>query len=411
MIVFKWTYIFSILQPEWTNAKTTCIYPTLSADQKINLWSYSNITALMNPSEIPLNHVPGVHRAHVIDENTPQSYRHRMPPERRTPEVYGRATLFNSRSPQQQQQQQQQQLLQQQQQLRPYEDMFNANQRSQADLSKDKLIDPQQPQQQQHRHFQQQSKFAQQQQFQPQNQPPQQYPGQHDYPHYPPHHHHHPDQPRFYDQQQQAVLNNSRQFQQQQYLQQHQQQQPHQHPYQPQQEQLNMRQPPAPGVRERIPRPHSADFLEYERQFGANPDQSPGPDGSGVPYRGQSRHPNRQQQPPRPKSSIEQRIPAELRRQMVEQQNIEDGFHRKSSTTPTPTPTMPSTSARNNNVLIAQQLLQNLQMDPSARSVNNFTPNGPRTPSLPRHPDTSTPNYRERPPQKINYDVSFIFLR
>jgi len=37
----------------------------------------------------------GVHRAHVIDENTPQSYRQRPQQERRTPEVYGRASNFN----------------------------------------------------------------------------------------------------------------------------------------------------------------------------------------------------------------------------------------------------------------------------------------------------------------------------
>lgn len=34
----------------------------------------------------------GVHHAHVIDDSTPQSYRQRPPQERRTPEVYGRAS-------------------------------------------------------------------------------------------------------------------------------------------------------------------------------------------------------------------------------------------------------------------------------------------------------------------------------
>jgi len=41
----------------------------------------------------------GVHRAHVIDENGQQSYRHRIPPERRTPEVYGRGTNLENLQP------------------------------------------------------------------------------------------------------------------------------------------------------------------------------------------------------------------------------------------------------------------------------------------------------------------------
>ena len=86
--------------------------------------------------------------------------------------------------------------------------------------------------------------------------------------------------------------------------------------------------------------------------------------------------------------------------QMIEQQNVEEGFQRLSSTTPTPT----STSHRN----VAHQF-QNLHLEPASRNVNNnFTPTEPRTPSLPRHPDTSTPNFRG-PAQKMNFNVS-LFL-
>jgi hypothetical protein len=163
--------------------------------------------------------------------------------------------------------------------------------------------------------------------------------------------------------------------------------------------------PRPPSSRERVPRPHSADFLEYERQFGPLEGQDAGPGNGGVPYRGQSRHPNRQQ-PPRPKSSIDQRIPSEVRRQMLEQQNHESGFQR---TAPPPSSSNPARHVNNvsgvNGVSYAQQQLQQLHLD-----GRTTTPVAPRTPSLPRHLDTSTPNYRDRTPQKLAYNVSSFGL-
>lgn len=60
----------------------------------------------------------GVHRAHVIDDNSPQSYRQRPPHERRTPEVYGRASNYN---PHQQYQ------YYPAQQTRPFDNFHNGN--------------------------------------------------------------------------------------------------------------------------------------------------------------------------------------------------------------------------------------------------------------------------------------------
>ncbi len=349
----------------------------------------------------------------MIDENTPQSYRHRLPQERRTPEVYGRAALLNSRQqqpigppPQQPPGQQQQQ------QVRPYEDVFNANTRPPLEIptGADNFSE------QQHRHFQQQQHFKQQQQqqFIPQQG-------------YPPHMHAQQEQNRFYDpnlsQQMPNNTNNSNSRQFQQFQGQHQQQQQQQHHQQqihPEQLAALRQARPASTV-ERVPRPHSADFLEYERQFGPQQDAGPGP--VGVPHRGQNSHhrlPNRPQ-PPRPKSSIEQRIPSELRRQMIEQQNVEEGLIRLSTTTPTPrlnnNLSHNNKNNNNNSFAYAQQQMQMLHLENSSNqivdnvSVNNNNNNNnvnvqnvPRAPTTPRQPETSTPNYRNRP-QKMNYNV------
>jgi hypothetical protein len=354
----------------------------------------------------------------VIDENTPQSYRHRLPQERRTPEVYGRAALLNSRQQQQQQTQQQpigqpppqpQQQPGQQQQVRPYEDVFNANTRPPLEIptGADNFSE------QQHRHFQQQQHFKQQQQqqFIPQLG-------------YPPHMHAQQEQNRFYDPNLSQQMpnnsnnNNSRQFQQFQGHQQQQQQQQHQQQIHPEQLAAMRQARPASTV-ERVPRPHSADFLEYERQFGPQQDSGPGP--VGVPHRGQNSHhrlPNRPQ-PPRPKSSIEQRIPSELRRQMIEQQNVEEGLIRLSTTTPTPrlnNNLSHNNKNNNNSFAYAQQQMQMLHLE-NNQIVDNVNVNNnninvqnvqsvPRAPTTPRQPETSTPNYRNRP-QKMNYNVRF----
>ncbi len=214
----------------------------------------------------------GVHRAHVIDENTPQSYRHRLPQERRTPEVYGRAAFFNNRQqlpPQQQQQQQP---------TRQYEDMYNANNRGQMDvpMPADNFSDLQQQhhQQQPQHHHQQQHQH--QQQFVPQ--PPLGYPA-----------HSQMNNSRYFDQHQ--TLPNNRQIQQ---HYQDQQQQQQQHPPMTREQLILMRQGRPASSRERVPRPHSADFLEYERQFGqTNIETEMGQEPmaqSGVPQRGQVKH-------------------------------------------------------------------------------------------------------------------------
>ena len=326
--------------------------------------------------------------------------------------MYGRAALLNSR---QQHQQQLQPPPPGQQQVRPYEDVFNANNRPPLEIpiGADNLSE------QQHRHFQQQQQFKQQQQQQQKQFVLQQG--------YPPHIHAQQEQNRFYDpnlsqQMPNNINNNSRQFQQFQVQQQQQQQQQQlQQQHQQQMHPDQMRQARPASTVERVPRPHSADFLEYERQFG--PQQEAGPGSVGVPHRGQSSHhrlPNRPQ-PPRPKSSIEQRIPAELRRQMIEQQNVEEGLVRLSTTTPTPrlnnnlNNNNNNSSSNNNNFAYAQQI-QNLHLENSSnRIVNNVNninnsnngnvQNVVRAPTTPRQPETSTPNYRDRP-QKMNYNVS-----
>ena len=310
----------------------------------------------------------------MIDDNTPQSYRHRLPQERRTPEVYGRAAFSQQQHhhPQQQHHQQHHHPQQQQQQLRQYEDMYNANNRGQQlppDISSD------------HRHLRQQ---------------PQLVPQPHIH-HVPENHINNNSSNRSFAQQ--PVLNNNRPVQ---YNQ--------NEPLTPEQLAL-MRQSRPASSRERVPRPHSADFLEYERQFGPEQSQVPAPQrGAGAHHR----HRHHQAQPPRPKSSIEQRIPSELRRQMIEQQNVDGGHTRLSSTTPTP---RGNSNNNNNNFAYTQQQLQQLQLDnrvvnnqangpigpigPNGQN-NNFVHQNQRTATTPRHQETSTPNYRA---QKIQYNV------
>jgi hypothetical protein len=153
--------------------------------------------------------------------------------------------------------------------------MYNANNRGQMEvpMPADNFSEfQQQQQQQQHQHQQQQ-------QFVPQ--PPVGYPS-------------HPqlNNSRYFDQRQ--TLPNNRHIQQHYQDQQQQQQQQQQQLPMTREQLILMRQGRPASSRERVPRPHSADFLEYERQFGqTNLETEMGQEPSsqsGVPQRGQVKY-------------------------------------------------------------------------------------------------------------------------